>query len=784
MAKPTEAQRAEYIRLREGGMSKEDALAKVRAMDGQAQPAAPKADRPPEAESAVPWQESAARGAAQGVTMGFADEITGAAKALGVTPQKLAMAFMGGNAIGEIGSYLTRRLGKTVAEKGTEGALESYRQERDESRAAYDAAEKANPKTYLAGQIGGGLATAVLPGGGAATLGKVVKAGAAYGAGAGAGESRADLTKGEVGDLVVDATKGGAIGVVGGALGRGVAKAAGAAASGAQKAWSNLPESVPGATRAADAVARKQAEKVAKEVAKGSDELSQIGHAQPVSSFHQRSMEREKAISETIGEKFQFKAGQATGSRRAALADRTAEQMASTMDAAQAQTVKQTRQYARYLDMKVDGLAAKPEMLGRADVGNQLAGDIQRYTEGLVSERAETARKLFGAVDEIAGNQKIVPVKNTVNAIMRLAEEKRSPLAAGSSKAALAELEALGEQLAKAGDGAPIDAMLSASEFQRALSDWGKKAASSGDIFKDVERGEGQRMAREIFKGLQQDLEDAAGEMATSRLGAAGQALVRARDVYKAMSREIEEAGTEAVKRILKVGATDATDTITTRMLSSSPEQISGVFRVLNRAAPDSAQQLRAQLLDDLLAKAGKTIKGAEGVAEVGADKFQAGTALHLLTGDGGANYARLNAAFTGDTKAQLALREIVEDLQRLSFGPGIKGSDTVPKGAMLLDLAAKNLPGGEAARDVAAAVQRIARSDAAAARVVTTPEGLDAINQALRGVTGRSKLSEKAALAIMATFTRLGINTTDIGEAEPAPTGARKGSTQWAGTQ
>ena len=90
--------------------------------------------------------ESFVRGAAQGASLGFADEITGA----------LRSAF----------------------------STKSYQQARDESRAAYKAAEEANPMAYFAGNVTGGLASIFVPGGGiakAATVGGRNAAGAAMG---------------------------------------------------------------------------------------------------------------------------------------------------------------------------------------------------------------------------------------------------------------------------------------------------------------------------------------------------------------------------------------------------------------------------------------------------------------------------------------------------------------------------------------------------------------------------------------------------------------------------
>lgn len=120
--------------------------------------------------------ESALRGLAQGGSLGFADEITGALEAL-------------------------------LTEK-------SYEQARDESRANYHAAQEANPMTYGAGEIGGAIGTAFIPGAGALNAGKAAtfmgRAGlaAAQGGLTGLGQSEADNAK----DMAIDTAKGAALG--------------------------------------------------------------------------------------------------------------------------------------------------------------------------------------------------------------------------------------------------------------------------------------------------------------------------------------------------------------------------------------------------------------------------------------------------------------------------------------------------------------------------------------------------------------------------------------------
>ncbi|RYG61216.1 hypothetical protein EON64_18745 [archaeon] len=118
--------------------------------------------------------ESLGRGALQGVSLGYADEITGA-----------------------IESALTEK---------------SYTQARDEARANNSKSQESNPWTYGAGELGGGAATLLVPG--AAGVGAGLKGAAALGAAGALGSSNADLTKGEVGGALLDTAIGGTIGAV------------------------------------------------------------------------------------------------------------------------------------------------------------------------------------------------------------------------------------------------------------------------------------------------------------------------------------------------------------------------------------------------------------------------------------------------------------------------------------------------------------------------------------------------------------------------------------------
>jgi hypothetical protein len=148
---------------------------------------------------AVEKTESAARGALQGLTFGWGDE---GAAAIAATMPFLEPAAAGA--------------GKSWSER--------YQQARDYYRNKNRAAKEENPKTFLAGEIGGGLAPLVMTAGGAAApktvglgakLAQGMKTGATIGATYGAGASEADTP----GGMVSDAALGGALGgLMGGAV--------------------------------------------------------------------------------------------------------------------------------------------------------------------------------------------------------------------------------------------------------------------------------------------------------------------------------------------------------------------------------------------------------------------------------------------------------------------------------------------------------------------------------------------------------------------------------------
>jgi hypothetical protein len=147
--------------------------------------------------------DSGLRGAAQGATLGLADE-----------------------AYGVVGGLIN-------SIKDDKKFGEAYREARDYARHRDAAAHEANPKTYVGGEVGGTIASSLIPGAGVLNAGKgagvasALAKGAAGGAVSGLGTSDADLTKGEVPEALADTAKGAALGAGTAGVFHGLQKVAG-----------------------------------------------------------------------------------------------------------------------------------------------------------------------------------------------------------------------------------------------------------------------------------------------------------------------------------------------------------------------------------------------------------------------------------------------------------------------------------------------------------------------------------------------------------------------------
>lgn len=166
--------------------------------------------------------ESALGGAEQGVTLGFADEITGGMQ----SGMDAGQQFL--NKLGlapESPTQVNARLAAegVTGDVGPQSILNAYREARDIKRGEQKRMQDAHPLAYGLGEVGGGLLTAPLLPGGLGAAGGLTKeglvagpgmAGAAIGGLGGLGYSEADLTRGDITGALGDTARGAQLGAV------------------------------------------------------------------------------------------------------------------------------------------------------------------------------------------------------------------------------------------------------------------------------------------------------------------------------------------------------------------------------------------------------------------------------------------------------------------------------------------------------------------------------------------------------------------------------------------
>lgn len=180
------------------------------------------AQAPPAPKAAPSMGESAVRGGLQGATSGFGDEL-----AAGIDTVVSKVPGLRSLAQGAHGEGLPPLTNPDA----------TYAERRDAYRANNQAAKDANPKTYIAGEVAGGIAqAAALPVAKAATIPQAMLRVGAQGAVSGAGYSDANDIGGVVKDAAVGTVVGSALGAGGKVISNKIAGAVGRAEEGPLRA--------------------------------------------------------------------------------------------------------------------------------------------------------------------------------------------------------------------------------------------------------------------------------------------------------------------------------------------------------------------------------------------------------------------------------------------------------------------------------------------------------------------------------------------------------------------
>lgn len=509
-------------------------------------------------QSGVPGRlESFGRGVAQGLTLGFSDEI-----------------------VGGVESLFTDK---------------TYQRARDESRAANKTAEAAHGGYYLGGEITGGLAggvaaVATLPAS-APTLGTAVAGGAGYGAVSGLGSSEADLTtlKGEnYLEAANDMAGGALVGGAAGALGHGIVKGAGALIKRLRPASSAIEKLAPDIDKAAMAEGQALVQDTGVPL-----NAAQITKSPALLAMQERLKDLPGGAAllekQRLGQIEQLHQG---------LQD-TLKSNITGPDA-----VKRVAAGYKALEKATNSQIAN---LAKRDFGlvDQLAGNKKFIP---LDETLATIRSLRDSM------RSAVQTSENRAALAQLSRLEKQLLGPAAKPSGL--LNQFGQPIAPTA--AAAQPLTTAGRLQNALSGWGYASRSSDTVFKDVGRSESRRIAKAVFGALHRDLDNAAAQ--AGKLGKVGQALSAARDNYAKMMAARSTMRDELLDSAVKAMSKNHPETFTTKLLSKgavSDQMIARTMGTVHAMDAEAAQAFRAAGMTKLLDSAAP--KASSRLSQVGA---------------------------------------------------------------------------------------------------------------------------------------------------------------------
>jgi hypothetical protein len=509
-----------------------------------------------------------------------------------------------------------------------------------------------------------------------------------------------------------------------------------------------------------------------------------------VGDFTRRSLELQQRINATVQragldpEKatFRFTGPQATGSKSAAKAWHVMAQTPEIGDELLREERRQLLNYSRYADVVIDHMAGDVSKLGNATVGDQVVGAVRRHVDGLVAQRAAVAGPLFRQADEMLRGRRVIPLHNTIETIDKLIAKYEADVGTDSSTTAVKALRRQRDELlgiAKPGhghhgpstppklpsvaerefdvtpdgeivgpppSGAPTkDPKVTLGSLQRSLSIYGKAAAGSGNVVKDLDKATDLHIAKELFGALQKDLDGAAGFVG-GEASEAGKLLQKARGLWRDHSTLIDEATNSTVVRLLKLEGEPTTEKIVGKIMGMGKHEIAGLMRIVEKTDPVAGQNLFAQALRNVFKEAGHGIE-----TPGGADMATAMLSPQRLAELGKAYGEQLNALSAGSAKRQAELKNLFEAADRLAAGPGLRGAQTQPNQWTMTGIQ-KAMQG--APRELLAelqgvavnAVQRGVFSPRSVYNLLLDPKGVETFNRLISTQLEKVESPKKAA--------------------------------------
>lgn len=319
-----------------------------------------------------------------------------------------------------------------------------------------------------------------------------------------------------------------------------------------------------------------------------------------------------------------------------------------------------------------DMIANQAGNVDSASFANNFQGRVSGFVRDLAQQRSKTGRAMYGEIDRLAGNEKIVQPRALYDELTAIISEAGTQEGGDVVKAA-AQARKMLENIDKQGG-------YTAQEALGRLQNW--SPYSKGSVFEDVSKGYDAELKRRIYGAILKDMDETAGKG-----GSLGDMVKAANAEWRKYSEQIGAIQQSALGKM--VGEEFATDLLNFNKVA--PEQVMDQFMRLRPSQaeytakfmrdhmPGELDKLQGAILRDSMdaAMQAPATGGAEAV-------FNAGgwlRALGLTGGDrGGESLLRLKALFGGDgSPAWAKLSDSINIARRMADSSGRNFSGTAP---------------------------------------------------------------------------------------------------------
>lgn len=256
------------------------------------------------------------------------------------------------------------------------------------------------------------------------------------------------------------------------------------------------------------------------------------------------------------------------------------------------------------------------ESAGPAGIGDSITKAYDDLTGQIVGNRRAQAKIDFGLAHKVAGEKPFIAPNNFINTLEAFIKEGESRLTTPAQRAAAQQAKGLYNKLMKKTSGGNLEVTpITIDEMANGLSAFSAASSSPTGLWKGIATAGDRRFAANAAASLEKDLDGAIGSLSGTNQEAAGMLKI-ARDRYREFSGQLKDIENTTLGKYLGSGERTP-ERVAEQLKNMRPTEITGLFKVLDKANPETAQATRRFFLENALAETlqgkGQATKGLEG---------------------------------------------------------------------------------------------------------------------------------------------------------------------------